>query len=99
MLEVSGGFVLKCSNCGTQKEYGAEILSPAKIIILEEKPLGLLLEYSFRARLKCSCGQEQSVLFRSLEYPESLHIEGSERMEAEGCICLEPPDVDGESIF
>ena len=99
MLEVSGGFILKCDRCGTQKEYGAEALSPAKIAVLEERSLGFLMEYSFQAELRCRCGREQRVLFRGLEYPESIQIEGSERTETEGCTCLEPPDMDSELPF
>ena len=99
MLEVSGGFVLKCDNCGMEKEYGAETMSLTKVAVLEVRPLGLLMEYSFHAEFRCRCGQDHRVLLRALEYPESFQIEGSERTETEGCTCLEPPDVDSEASF
>ena len=99
MLEVSGGFVLKCDRCGMEREYGAETLSPAKVTVLEDKPLGAYIEYAFEASLKCRCGQEQSVRFLAAEYPKGLHLEGSEHICARGCFCLESPDIDDGIVF
>ncbi len=99
MLEISGGFVLKCDDCGTEKEYGAEALSPAEITMLEEKPLGAFIEYNFHAELRCRCGREHSVLLKACEYPRDLYLEGSERMVTGGCTCLESPDIDDGRLF
>ena len=99
MLEISGGFVLKCDNCGTKEEYGAEVLSPAKINMRQDKPLGAYIEYAFEAELVCRCGQEQSIRFLAAEYPEGLHLEGSDGSLAEGCRILEEPDIDDQRVF
>ena len=97
MLEVSGGFILKCDRCGSEKEYGAEVLEPKGAVVLEEKPLGLFIRYGFEASLHCECGQSMRALFSGYEYPEGLHLK--DESESRGCSILEPPDIDDETIF
>ena len=99
MLEVSGGFILKCDRCGAEEEYVAEVLNLARTAILEEKPLGAYVEYDFRAGFRCRCGKEHSILLRAYEYPRDLYLEGSESMVTQGCTCLESPDIEDQRTF
>ena len=66
---------------------------------VEKRPLGNYVEYDFHADLKCSCGLELSVHFFVAEYSDGIILEESERCEAIGCACIEPPDMDYGRLF
>ena len=53
VLTVSGGFIIKCDECGFEIECDAEILDSG--IRVEKRPLGDYTEHDFHADLKCRC--------------------------------------------
>ena len=94
---MSGGFVVRCNGCGLETEYDARVLCTETRI--EKRPLGNYVEHDYHSYLECRCGRKQSVHFIVAEYPEGIMLEGSEKCEASGCVCLEFPDMDDGRVF